>query len=130
MKKAARILLVDDDEDFVEATKIVLEENNFKVTTALSAKECLHKLNQERPDLIILDIMMPQKSGFEVCRELKTSLEYNKIPVLMLTALKKELSRTAYSVSEGLDLEAEDYLDKPVKPEELISRIKSLLRKE
>ncbi|MFQ6067331.1 MAG: response regulator transcription factor [bacterium] len=130
MKKAAKILLVDDDEDFVEGTKIVLEEHNFKVTTALSGKECLDKINQERPDLIILDIMMPKKSGFEVCRELKTSLEYNKIPVLMLTALKKELSRTAYSVSEGLDLEAEDYLDKPVTPKELISRIKSLLRKE
>jgi two-component system alkaline phosphatase synthesis response regulator PhoP len=130
MKKAAKILLVDDDEDFVEATKIVLEENSFKVTTAFSGKECLDKINQERPDLIILDIMMPKKSGFEVCRELKTSLEYNKIPVLMLTALRKELSRTPYSVSEGFDLEAEDYLDKPVAPKELISRIKSLLTKE
>lgn len=73
---------------------------------------------------------MPEKSGFEVCKQLKSSLEYSKIPILMLTALKQKLSQTSYSISQGLELEAEDYIDKPVEPSELISRINTLLKKE
>lgn len=129
MNTRKKILLVDDDKDFLEGTRMILEKNNFEVATAVSGKECLDKLNSFKPDLLILDIMMPEKSGFEVCKEIKNSLEYNKIPVLMLTALKQKLSQTSYSISQGLDLEAEDYIDKPVKPEELISRINNLLRK-
>ena len=72
--------------------------------------------------------MIPEKSGFDVCSEIKNSLEYSKIPVIMLTALKKKLSQTSYSVSQGLDLEAEDYIDKPVDPQELVSRINNLLQ--
>ncbi|MBE0478255.1 response regulator [Candidatus Aerophobetes bacterium] len=128
MKK--KILLVDDDKDFLEGTRVFLEKNDFEVATAISGKECLERLNSFRPNLLILDIMMPEKSGFEVCREIKSSLKYNKIPVIMLTALKQKLSQTSYSVSQGLELEAEDYIDKPVKPDELISRIKNLLQGE
>ncbi|MBC7189709.1 response regulator transcription factor [Candidatus Aerophobetes bacterium] len=83
-----------------------------------------------KPDLLILDIMMPEKSGFEVCREIKSSVEHSKIPVIMLTALKQKLSQTSYSLSEGFDLEAEDYIDKPVDPKELVSRIRNLLQGE
>lgn len=125
MKK--KILLVDDDKDFVEGTRIILEKNNFNVAIATSGQECIDKLDSFNPDLLILDIMMPEKSGFDVCREIKDSLKYNRIPVIMLTALKQELGKTSYSVSQGLDLEAEDYIDKPVKPKELISRINNLL---
>jgi len=126
MKK--KVLLVDDDRDFLEGTRIVLEKNNFEVGTATSGKECLDKLKSFKPDILILDIMMPEKSGFDVCSEIKNSLEYSKIPVIMLTALKKKLSQTSYSVSQGLDLEAEDYIDKPVDPQELVSRINNLLQ--
>lgn len=129
MNSKKKILLVDDDKDFLEGTKIILEKNNFDVATATNGRECLDKLKSFNPDLLILDIMMPEKSGFEVCKELKSSLEYSKIPVLMLTALKQKLGKTSYSLSQGLELEAEDYIDKPVKPSELISRINSLLRK-
>ncbi len=130
MTSKKKILLVDDDKDFVEVTRLFLEKNNFEVEIATSGRECLDKLKSFSPDLLILDIMMPEKSGFEVCKELKSSLEYSKIPVLMLTALKQKLGKTSYSVAQGLELEAEDYLDKPVKPDELISRINSLLKKE
>jgi len=130
MNSKKKILLVDDDKDFLEGTKILLEKNNFEVATALSGKECLDKLKSFNPDLLILDIMMPERSGFEVCKELKSSLEYSKIPVLMLTALKQKLSQTSYSISQGLELEAEDYIDKPVEPAQLISRINALLKKE
>jgi len=127
MKK--RVLLVDDDRDFLEVTKIALEEGNFEVATATSGKECLDKLDSFKPDVLILDIMMPEKSGFEICKEIKDSLKYNRIPVIMLTALKKKLGTTSYSVSQGLDLEAEDYIDKPVDPKELISRINKVLER-
>lgn len=122
-----KILLVDDDKDFLEGTRIILEKNNFDVATATSGKECIDELNSFNPDLLILDIMMPEKSGFEVCKEIKNSLQHNKIPVIMLTALKQKLGKTSYSVFEGLELEAEDYIDKPVEPKELISRINDLL---
>jgi len=127
MKVAKKILLVDDDPDFVEGARMVLEKSDFEVVTAFSGKECLERIKEERPDLIILDIMMPKKSGFEVCKELKSNIEYSRIPVVMLTALKQKLSQTSYSIAEGLELEAEDYLEKPIEPKELVSRIKKIL---
>ena len=127
MKTMKKILLVDDDPDFVEGARMVLEKSDFEVVTASSGKECLERIRMEKPDLIILDIMMPKKSGFEVCKELKSNIEYNRIPVVMLTALKQKLSRTSHSIAEGLELEAEDYLEKPIEPKVLVSRIKKIL---
>ncbi len=130
MKAEKKILLVDDDPDFVEGARMVLEKSDFEVVTASSGKECLERIKEEQPDLILLDIMMPKKSGFEVCKELKSNIEYNRIPVVMLTALKQKLSRTSYSIGEGLELEAEDYLEKPIEPKVLVSRLKKILEKE
>lgn len=130
MKTMKKILLVDDDPDFVEGARMVLEKSDFEVVTASSGKECLERIKMEKPDLIILDIMMPKKSGFEVCKELKSNIEYNRIPVVMLTALKQKLPRTSYSIAEGLELEAEDYLEKPIEPKVLVSRLKKILEKE
>ena len=130
MKTMKKILLVDDDPDFVEGARMVLEKSDFEVVTASSGKECLERIKEEKPDLIILDIMMPKKSGFEVCKELKSNIEYNGIPVVMLTALKQKLSQTSYSIAEGLELEAEDYLEKPIEPKVLVSRLKKILEKD
>lgn len=127
MKK--KILIVDDDKDFLEGTSLALQKHDFEVATATSGEECLDKLKTFKPDLLLLDIMMPEKSGFEVCREIKSSVEHSKIPVIILTALKQKLSQTSYSLSEGFDLEAEDYIDKPVDPKELVSRIKNFLQR-
>ena len=128
MTDKTKILVVDDDRDFVAGTRIILENSHFQVLTAFSGQQCLGKVNEEKPDLVILDIMMPEKSGFEICKELKNSLEYNRIPVIMLTALRQKLSQTTYTQAEGLQLEADDYIDKPVEPKELISRINKLLK--
>ena len=129
MNQEKKILVVDDDPDFVEGARMVLEKSNFEVVTASSGKECLERIKEEKPDLILLEIMMPTKSGFEVCKELKSNIEYNRIPVVMLTALKSKLSRTSYSMAEGLQLEAEDYLEKPIEPKVLVSRLKEILEK-
>ena len=131
MEKQAKILLVDDDPDFVEATKAVLE-SKYQVVTAYDGDEGLKKVIEERPDLIILDVMMPVKDGFSVCKELKENPHYHffsKIPVLMLTVFPGDREKAALSVQEGMTMEAEDYIQKPVSPEELLRRAEKLLKK-
>jgi len=129
LEKQAKVLLIDDDPDFVEATKIVLESRPFQVIIALDGDEGLTKAREEKPDVIILDIIMPTKDGFAVCEELKKEPELADIPVLLLTSLSQRIGETSISVTQGLTTEAEDYVDKPVSPDELIRRVERLLEK-
>jgi len=129
MKEKAKILLVDDDEDFVEATKLVLESKPYEVVAAYDGDEGLAKARQERPDLIILDIIMPVKDGFNAAEQLKKDPELRDIPVLMLTSFSQKVGETSLSVSQGLTLDTEDYLDKPVSPHDLLKRVEKLLKK-
>lgn len=131
MQKQARVLLVDDDPDFVEATKAVLE-TKYQVITAYNGNDGLEKVVEERPDLIILDVMMPEKDGFAVCKELKENPHYyffSKIPVLLLTVFPRGAERTNIPFSAGVTTQAEDYVQKPVSPEELLRRADELLKK-
>ena len=129
MKAESKILLVDDDKDFVEATKLVLESKPYEVIIAYDGDDGLAKARQEKPDLIILDIIMPVKDGFSAAEQLKRDPELSGIPVLMLTSFSEKVGETSLSVSQGLTLEAEDYVDKPVSPEELLRRVEKLLKK-
>lgn len=129
MKDKAKILLVDDDQDFVEATKLVLESKPYEVIVAYNGDEGLAKARRDRPDLIILDIIMPVKDGFNAAEELKKDSELSKIPVLMLTSFSQKVGETSLSVSQGLTLDTEDYVDKPVSPEELLRRVERLLKR-
>ena len=125
-----KILLVDDDEDFVAATKMVLESRpDYKVLTASDGVFGLPIAKDEKPDLIILDIIMPTKDGFTVCEQLKGDPQFSKIPVLILTSFAEKKGETNIPVSEGLALEAEDYIDKPVPPAELLSRVEKMLKR-
>ncbi len=128
-KRPAKILLIDDDVDFVLATKTILESKPYEVITAYEGNEGLKKAREEHPDLIILDIIMPTKSGFTVCDELKRDPQLSKIPVLLLTSLSQRIGEVSISLSEGLTVEAEDYIDKPVSPEELLKRVERQLKK-
>ena len=129
MEKQGKILLIDDDPDFVEATKIVLESRPYEVITALDGDKGLEKARAEKPDVIILDIIMPTKDGFAVCEQLKKEPDLASIPVLMLTSFSERVGETSLSIAQGLTLEAEDYVDKPVAPEELLNRVGRLLKK-
>jgi len=129
MKDKAKILLVDDDQDFVEATKLVLESKPYEVIVAYNGDEGLAKARRDRPDLIILDIIMPVKDGFNAAEELKKDSDLSKIPVLMLTSFSQRVGETSLSVSQGLTLDTEDYVDKPVSPEELLRRVEKLLKR-
>ncbi len=129
MGKKSKILLIDDDIDFVESTKIVLESKPYEVIVAHEGNEGLQKAREENPDLILLDVIMPVKDGFTAAEQLKKDPQLNKIPVLMLTAFASMSGETSIPVSRGYTLETEDYIDKPVSPEELLSRIEKFLKK-
>ena len=120
-KKAFHILVVDDDDRIRELVKQYLEENNFIVTTAIDAFDAKKKLDIIKFDILILDIMMPGKSGLEFTRENKNAIN---TPIILLTA-KGEVSERV----EGLEVGADDYLPKPFEPKELVLRIKNILNK-
>ena len=129
MEKETRILLIDDDVYFVDATKIVLESKSYQVSVACEGDEGIKKAREEKPNLIILDVIMPVKNGFTAAEQLKKDPELREIPILMLTGFSQKFGETSLAVSKGLTLEVEDYVDKPVSPEELLKRVESLLRK-
>jgi two-component system alkaline phosphatase synthesis response regulator PhoP len=126
-----KILLVDDDPDFVAAGKTVLESRpNYKVLTASDGVFGLLIAKAEKPDLIILDVIMPFEDGFTAARELKAVPELSKIPVIILTSFSQRMGETDVSVAQGMELEAEDYVEKPVSPQELLRRVDKLLKAE
>jgi CheY-like chemotaxis protein len=124
-----RILVIDDDPDFLEATRAVLESRPYQVATALSGQEGLEMARSQAPDLILLDIIMPGLDGFEVCRRLKQDPSLSNIPVMMITSFSERYMETNLAVSQGLTLEADDFIDKPIVPAELLLRVEKLLRK-
>ena len=126
---AKKILIVDDDSDFVEAVNMILNSKKFEVVTACNGREGLKKVKTERPDLIVLDVMMPEKDGYAVCKELKSDPQWNHIPILLLTGVVSHISTTRYTQEMGMETEADDFLDKPVEPEVLVKRIEALLAK-
>jgi len=124
-----KILIVDDDPDLVEAVRMILESKKYNVVAAYGGLEGLEKARAENPDLIVLDVPMPDKDGYVVCKELKADPQLSKIPVLLLTAVVSKISTTRYTQQAGMETEADDYMDKPVEPAVLVNRIETLLSK-
>tara|TARA_B100001996_G_scaffold9542_1_gene8032 strand:+ start:3474 stop:4151 length:678 start_codon:yes stop_codon:yes gene_type:complete len=120
-KDKIHILVVDDDNRIRELIKQYLDDNNFVVSTAVDSRETKIKLEQFRFDLIILDVMMPGQSGFELTKEIKKKID---IPIILLTAKGEVENRI-----KGLELGADDYLGKPFEPKELLLRIKNIIKK-
>ncbi len=125
----AKILVVDDEPDTVEMIKTALETASYQVVAAYNGQQGIEKARKEKPDAIILDIMMPEKDGFVACKELKGDLALKEIPILILTAVSEHFANTRYAKSMGLELEAEDYIDKPIDPKLLLARLAKLLKK-
>ncbi len=128
MEKTAKILLVDDDVDFIESTKTVLESKPYEVIVANNGKEGLRKVKDEKPDLVVLDIIMPAEDGFTVAERLKGDPELAKIPVIMLTSYSAKGAGTGIPRSRGYQLEAEDYIEKPISPQDLLAVVASYLK--
>src|SRR4030042_6191153 len=123
-----KILLVDDDADFTEAVKLLLESRSYDVTVANDGKEGLKKVQTEEPNLIILDVMMAELDGYQVCAKLKADPKYRYIPILLLTAVGEAIFTTDYTKEMGMRTEADDYIPKPVEPEDLVQRVENLFR--
>ncbi len=119
---AEKILLVDDEEMIVESIEYALAQEGYEVVKAFDGQEALQQVQLSKPNLIVLDLMLPKLSGLEVCRLLRR--EQNDVPIIMLTAKGEEIDRVI-----GLEVGADDYLIKPFSLRELVARIKALLRR-
>ena len=129
MDKPSNILIVDDDPDFVKATTSILESKGYKVEAAYNMGEAMEKIESVKPDLILLDIMMERLTdGFDICYKLRHDPELKKIPVFAISAITE---RTGFKFSPKTDAEyflADDYVEKPVKPDDLLKRVEKLLK--
>lgn len=119
-----RILIVDDEPDLLELVRFNLCQAGFEVETATGGQEGLDKAQRHRPDLVVLDLMLPDLPGTEVCRRLRADAELGAVPILMLTARSEEIDRVV-----GLELGADDYVTKPFSPRELVLRARAILRR-
>ena len=116
-----KILIIDDEVNIIELTKLYLEREGFQVESATRGQDGLTMQATINPDLIILDIMLPDIDGFEVCRQIRAK---SKVPILMLSARREDVDKII-----GLELGADDYLAKPFNPHELVARVKAILRR-
>jgi DNA-binding response OmpR family regulator len=119
--KHRKILVIDDEERMVRFIRLNLEHDGFVVVDAFNGKQALQRMRDSTPDLILLDVMMPDLDGFEVLQMVR---EISSVPVIMLTAKSEEDDRV-----RGLELGADDYITKPFSPRELVSRIKAVMRR-
>ena len=121
-----KILLVDDDEDFVTITKSQIEKKGYDVEVAYNGEECLKKVQQNKPDLILLDVLMPGLNGWDICEELKSNITTERIPIILLTAVQPP--KSLYVAHPAFYSEFDDYINKPVDTKTLHIAIKKLLK--
>ena len=121
------VLIVDDDPDLVETVGMLLEAKGFEVGKAYDGIEGEEAIKKRRPDVLILDVMMPRKNGYQLCKELKADKSTRDIPVILLTAVGDAVPTTTYSHAEGMAIEAEDFIPKPVTAPALVEAVERLL---
>jgi len=121
------VLIVDDDPDMVETVGMMLESKGYEVGKAYDGVEGEESIRKRRPDLVVLDVMMPRKNGYVLCAELKKSKDTKEIPIILLTAVGEAVPSTTYSHADGKATEAEDYIAKPVDAQELVESIERLV---
>ena len=121
---ATRVLVVEDEPDIRDLVAFHLEREGFQVRTARSGTDALKQVETAPPDLIVLDLMLPELGGLDVCRRLRQNSSTASVPVIMLTAKKEEVDRIV-----GLEIGADDYVTKPFSPKELVARVRAVLRR-
>jgi len=121
------VLIVDDDPDLVETVAMMLEAKGYEVGKAYDGIEGEESIKKRRPDVLVLDVMMPRKSGYQLCKELKANKWTSDIPIVLLTAVGEAVPTTTYTHYEGMSTEAEDYIAKPVDAATLVEAVERLL---
>jgi DNA-binding response OmpR family regulator len=127
MEKQPYILVVDDDPDILDAVTTILDTQPYRLGTARDGKQCLAKMNEETPDLLILDLLMPRMDGWGVIREMRSEPRFNNVPIMILTTVIEDASRRRYELETNMAMDVQDYVQKPVRPDELIRRVENLL---
>ncbi|MCF8076131.1 MAG: response regulator [Desulfotignum sp.] len=120
MSEQKLILVVDDDPDLVEAVSMKLEAKNYRIAKAYDGVEAMDRINEEKPALVILDVMMPRKNGWDVCEEIKNDEGLKDIAVVLLTAVADSVKTTSYTHHDGKTTLADDYIPKPIDLDELM----------
>jgi DNA-binding response OmpR family regulator len=121
------VLIVDDDPDLVETVAMMLEAKGYEVGKAYDGLEGEDAIKKRRPDVLVLDVMMPRKNGYQLCQELKSNKWTQEIPVILLTAVGEAVPTTSYSHAEGMAIEAEDFIPKPVDAATLVEAVERLI---
>lgn len=121
MKEGRKILVVDDEANIIDLARLYLEREGFDVHSAMDGEQALEQIENLKPDLVVLDIMLPKLDGFEVCRRTRSNSD---VPIIMLTARDEDVDKIV-----GLEIGADDYMTKPFNPRELVARIKAILRR-
>ena len=121
------VLIVDDDPDLVETVAMMLESKGFEVGKAYDGIEGEEAIKKRRPDVLVLDVMMPRKNGYQLCKELKSNKWTSDIPIILLTAVGEAVPTTSYSHAEGMATEAEDFIPKPVDAATLVEAVLRLI---
>ena len=128
MEKQPHILIVDDDPDILEGIITILETQDYDLATARDGKQCMAMIKEDIPDLLILDLLMPRMDGWGVIREMRSEPRFNRIPIMILTTVIEDASRRRYELETNMTMDVQDYVQKPVRPDELIRRVENLLK--
>ena len=129
MGTSSKILVVDDDPDMREALQMILESAGYTVVLGEDGEECLVKLKEEQPDLLILDLLMPKMDGFEVCKALKDPryAKYARVPIIILSSVQEGVSQRRYELETGVQLDVDDYVEKPIEGSVLLERVGKII---
>jgi len=129
---AAKLLVIDDDPDIRDVLSVFLQAEGFEVITAVDGLDGLELIRAETPDLIVLDLMMPQADGFDVCNTLRDPrwARWSKIPIVVLTSVREEASRRRYELETGMRMNVDDYVEKPLDPDVLLERVRNILARQ
>ena len=128
MDKQPYVLIVDDDPDILDNIVTVLETQPYRLATAQDGKRCMEMIEQEVPDLLILDLLMPRMDGWGVIREMRSAPRYADVPIMILTTVIEDASRRRYELETGMAMEVQEYVQKPIMPAELIRCVEKLLK--
>ena len=131
MAENVKILVVDDDPDIRTVLTALLESRGYKIVTASNGKEGLDTLKAEKPNLMILDLLMSEMDGFTVMQKLKDPrwAKYAHIPIMVLTSVREDASRRRYELETGVSMDVDDYIEKPINPPVVLERVERLLKK-
>ena len=130
MKGKPYILIVDDDPDILDGIIMILETQSYRLETARDGKKCMELVEEEVPDLLILDLLMPRMDGWGVIREMRSNPRFASVPIMILSTVIEDASHRRYELETGMVMDIQGYIQKPAKPADLLQRIENLLLKQ